>query len=169
MDDVRIYPRPLPAEEVRELYLAGWRDATLTAGGGGQSARWSIAVPTGLEGTYRVDLRGTDSAGHVKVAPVWNAADLSSPTWSGNADSTGPRVTVCKALVSGSTYRYVAVAQDYNLSETGFTFLCPITGRSNYQSPWFLAAVPAGTEKLYQLTADCQSNTTAAVQASGVR
>jgi len=106
-----------------------------------------------------------DSAGHSKVAPVWNTADLSSPTWSGSADSTGPRVTVCKAPVSGSINRYVAVAQDYNLSETGFTFICPITGRSTYRSPWFLTTVPAGTEKLYQLTADCQSSTTAAVQA----
>jgi hypothetical protein len=59
----------------------------------------------------------------------------------------------------------VAVAQDYNLSETGFAFICPVTGRSTYRSPWFLATVPAGSEKLYQLTADCQSNTTATVQA----
>ena len=151
---------------MREQYLAGWRDATLTAGSGATSARWSVTVPTGLEGTYRVDGRATDTAGRSQVAPVWNTAELSSPTWSGNADNTGPRVTVCKALVSGSTYRYVAVAQDYNLAETGFTFICPITGRSTYRSPWFLAAVPAGTEKLYQLTADCQSDSTATVQAT---
>ena len=166
VDDVRIYPRGLPAEEVQEQYLAGWRDTTLTAGSGATSARWSVTVPTGLEGTYRVDGRATDTAGRSQVAPVWNTAELSSPTWSGNADNTGPRVTVCKALVSGSTYRYVAVAQDYNLAETGFTFICPITGRSTYRSPWFLAAVPAGTEKPYQLTADCQSDSTATVQAT---
>ena len=125
-----------------------------------------MTVPTGLEGAYRVDLRATDSAGHGKVAPVWNTAGLSSPAWSGNVDNLGPRVTVCKALVSGSTYRYVAIAQDYSLSEAGFTFICPITGRSTYRSPWFLAVVPAGTEKLYQLTADCQSSTTETVQAT---
>ena len=125
-----------------------------------------MAVPTGLEGAYRVDLRSTDTVGHTRIAPVWSTADLTSPVWAGNADNIGPRVTVCKQVVSGSTYQYAIVAQDYNLSETGFTSICPITGRSYYRSPWFLTAVPGGTQKLYRFTAGCNSDTTATVQAT---
>jgi uncharacterized repeat protein (TIGR01451 family) len=166
LDDVRLYALVLPDEEIRSLYLAGWRDTTLTASTGSKSARWSVAVPTGLEGAYRVDLRSTDTAGHTRIAPVWSTADLTSPVWAGNADNIGPRVTVCKQVVSGSTYQYAIVAQDYNLSETGFTSICPITGRSYFRSPWFLTAVPAGTQKLYRFTAGCNSDTTATVQAT---
>ncbi len=153
VDDVRFYGRVLSANEIADLYNAGWHTTTLSAGGATvDSATWSMKVPTttlGFEGTYRLDLRGTDSNGHTQA--------VSEPRhlWQGEIDNLAPRVTLCKALVSGTTYRYVAEAQDYNLVEQGFAAPCAISSRTNYQSPWLLSTIPTGDAKLNKLRADC--------------
>jgi uncharacterized repeat protein (TIGR01451 family) len=95
-------------------------------------------------------MRGQDVAGHAET--VGSASLL----WRGEADNLPPRVTLCRELVSANTYRYVAVAQDYNLVETGFSSPCAISSRDYFRSPWYVAAVPAGTQKLYDVRADCQ-------------
>ena len=142
VDDVRLYPVALPAEEIRGMYLEGWRPATLAASGVTVHASgWTLPIPAGLEGSYRVDLRANDNANHSWIAPIWSGGGQATPTWSGELDSTPPRMTLCKALVSGTTYRYVTLAQDYNLVETGFTTPCGV-GRHHRQRLLQLALVP---------------------------
>ena len=117
-----------------------------------------MIVPTGLEGTYRVDLRGTDNGGRSKTAPAWSTAGLSSPAWRGSADSTGPRLNVCLAPIANGNYLWWVFAQDYNLAEAGTRSGCPLTitpTRTYYSSPWFASTAPPGTQKLYKLTFEC--------------
>jgi hypothetical protein len=160
IDQVRIYGRALPAQEIVDLYHAGWRPATLTQSGNGVvSSRWAITVPPALEGVYDIEMRGRDVAGHVE------AVSQRGVLWRGDADNLDPRVTLCSP-VTGTPNRYVTVAQDFNLTEQGFSSPCPISSRSYFQSSWFVAAVPAGTQKLYQITAACQLTSTPTLQAT---
>ena len=92
-------------------------------------------------------------------APIWSGGSQATPTWSGEVDSTAPRVTLCKALVSGTTYRYVTLAQDYNLVETNLTTPCGLSAtiaKGYFNSPWYLGSTSSSDPKLYQLTASCQ-------------
>ena len=152
IDEVRIYGRPLSANEIVDLYHAGWQTAALAAAG--ETGSYTVTVPSGLEGSYRVDLRAADNAGH--IAAVQDRAAL----WSGVIDNMAPRVTLCKALGTGAIYRFVAVAQDYHLVETNFTSPCPISSRTYFLSPWLLSGLQEGQQQLNQVRADCQSNST---------
>ena len=162
IDEVRIYGRALNGNEIADLYNAGWHTGIpATSGANVESTSWTMAVPTatlGFEGTYRLDLRGGDMANHSQ------AVSERSHLWTGEIDNLGPRVTLCRALVTAaqstvSTYRYVTVAQDYNLVETGFSSPCAISSRTNFRSPWVLGTLPAGTDKLYQVRAECELDT----------
>lgn len=164
LDDLRIYRRGLNRREIADLVHAGWQPATpATTDQGLESMAWNVSVPTtpaGLEGTYRVDLRGTDKAGHV------NAVNETSALWSGDIDNISPTVTLCRELVSGATYRYVTVAEDYNLVEGGFASPCAISSRTYNQSPWLAGRLSPATPKLYALRAECQSDSTATPEAA---
>lgn len=148
LDDLRIYRRALPATEVADLYRVVWQPATVNTPGAGVSA-WTAGVPDGLEGYYQLDLRGTDAAGQ---------ADNSGHTagiWSGIADTLAPRVTLTRRAV-GTNYRYTATAQDFNLTEQGFSSLCGagvVSARTYFQPSWYTAHASAG--RLSQLTAVC--------------
>ena len=170
VDDLRIYPRGLPAQEVADLYHAGWQAATLAQSGDGvERTTWTVDVPVGagtttlppgLEGSYQVEMRSQDVAGHAEMVAA------PSLLWRGEADNVPPRAILCRRLVSGNTYRYVAVAQDYNLAETGFSSPCAISSRSYFRSPWYAAVVPVGTQKLYDVRADCQMSGSPPLQAT---
>lgn len=166
IDDVRIYPRALPAEEVKGLYLAGWSQATLQGSAGAELRNWSAGAPAGLEGFYQVALRGVDAGGHAQT--VDGRAEL----WRGAADTLAPRVTLQRTALDPSTYRYTVLAQDFNLVEDGFTSPCGagvITTRVYNVSAWYLAAVgenSAHPSRLYQLGAECQLPAGAVEQAT---
>ncbi len=156
IDDVRIYPRPLSAAELRSLYLSGWRQATLNQHGAGvEAANWTAAVPSGLEGLYQVGLRGTDVDGHTQ------AAGSRDEIWRGAADTLAPRVVLHRTAVDPSTFQYTVVAEDFNLAETDFTSPCGagvIDARTYFVSPWYLAAVGEDTghpSRLFRITASC--------------
>ena len=111
VDDVRIYGRALPPQEIADLYHAGWQAATLPSGAGRRSSRtsWTAAVPAGLEGSYQIEMRGRDAAEHAEA--------VSDPSllWRGEADNLKPRVTLS---LNATTNQYTTVAEDYHLVET---------------------------------------------------
>ncbi len=64
LDDVRFYARALNRYELMDLANSGWRTASLAASEAGViQSEWSLSLPSGLEGVYKVDLMGTDTAG----------------------------------------------------------------------------------------------------------
>ena len=160
VDDLRIYGRALLAQEIADLYHGGWQPATLAQSGNAVvSSRWTFTVPPGLEGVYDIRIRGRDVAGHVEAI---NEPGL---LWRGEVDNLKPRVILCSGA-GGSAGKYVAVAEEYNLVEQGFSSPCPISTRTYFQSPWYLAAVPTGMPKLFKLTAACELSTSPTLQAT---
>jgi hypothetical protein len=152
LDDVRIYPRALSPLEVQELAQTGWQTATLAESGADVYVTdWTASVPQGLEGAYRLDLRGTDLAGNDRVI---------ASAWRGNVDTLAPRVTLTRTTV-GDVYRYTTVAEDFDLTETGFRSPCgvgAVSERQAFQSSWYRTLSgqrPQGQERLYRLTATC--------------
>lgn len=119
---------------------------------------WSYTPPTGVEGNYRLDLRGSDAAGLVD-----NSAG-SRNVWSGGVDTLAPRATLEKQMI-GNKIRYTTVAQDINLSEKGFNTPCGagvVTDRQYAQSSQDLTASGQGSDasqRLTQLTAVCELDT----------
>lgn len=158
VDDVYVYPRALSALEVAILAQTGWQAATLSQSGDGvKFANWSADVPEGVEGAFALDLRGTDTAGHV------GAADLAAQAWSGNLDTLAPRVALT-LTVSGGQYRYTTVAEDFNLWPGGFASPCGagvVNETEYFRSPWYMATVGQSglADKVYRLTADCTMST----------
>ncbi|MBC8422435.1 MAG: hypothetical protein H8E01_00230, partial [Chloroflexi bacterium] len=148
MDDVHIYPRSLSELEVQALYDSAWREATLIDVGSGVDRKgWSFQVPEGLEGDYQIDLRGYDVGGH---------SGINQGVWRGEVDTLAPRLTLTRAELDASTYRYRVEAQDFNLTEEGFNSPCGagvVSGREYYRSEWYtgLTDLP----RLYGLTAEC--------------
>ncbi|NJL35165.1 MAG: LamG domain-containing protein, partial [Chloroflexaceae bacterium] len=71
IDQLIIEQRSLSAADVQALYAAAsvlWRPATLDQNGPGvASSPWNLDIPEGLEGTYQLDLRGTDALGNQTV------------------------------------------------------------------------------------------------------
>ncbi len=153
LDDVRIYPRALSEIEINALYQSRWRETTV-APAGGELASWTDAPPAGLEGSYRLDLRGWDAAGHAD-----NSVE-SRGAWRGEVDTLAPRLTMTRTIV-GPYCRYTTVAQDFSLDADRFETPCGVgvaTEHRYFQSPWY-AALSGGTSDtarpLYQLTAVC--------------
>ncbi len=155
IDDVRIYPRALPALEVADLYHAGWQAASLPAGStGAESTSWTMAVPRGLEGSYQVEMRGTDVAGHTETATG------SAVLWRGEADNLPPRLTVTRQQASPTTWRFTTEAEDYHLDKTRYSSPCGNASVTytyyNYLSPWYLGA-SGDSQKLFHQRAVCIS------------
>ena len=156
IDDVRIYPRALAPLEVQALAQSGWQATTLSPSGGVgvPLVNWNSLAPAGVEGSYRVDVRGGDMAGHL------DNSTQSQGIWRGDVDTLAPRVSLARTTV-GALYHYTATAQDYNLLQQGFGSVCGagvVTGREYFQAPWYTALsgqVTTSTQKLYRLTAAC--------------
>jgi len=150
LDEARIYPRALSAAEVQALYQSAWQGAPASPGGAGVTlGTWTAQVPAGLEGAYRLDLRGQDVAGHL---------DTSAETqgwWQGEVDTLAPRVSLTRQDL-GSANRFTTSAQDFNLAEEGFNSACGagvVTERQDFVAPWYLAL--QGQQRLFQLEATC--------------
>ncbi len=153
LDDVRIYPRALSALEIQALAASGWQAASLI-GAGTRFAVWDAQPPSGLEGSYRFDVRGQDCYGLVDTSV------RSQGAWRGEVDTLAPRVVLTRTTVNGKL-RYTATAVDYNLVESGFSSPCGagvFTVREPFESPWYVALAGQtqnGNERLYRLTAVC--------------
>jgi hypothetical protein len=152
LDEVGLYPRALSAAEVKALYDRRWR-AGAVAQKGAPASTWSAQVPGGLEGSYEIDLRGADQLGQ------WGTGDANR--WFGMIDTLGPRVSIQKEAGSGGKTRYTTVAEDFNLSEQGFSSPCGsgvISGRETFQSSWYRASLPTTElgQSLYRLVASCE-------------
>ncbi len=152
IDDIRIYARALMPEEILGLANGGWQIvAPLQNGAGVASTTWNTNPPAGLEGAYRMDLRGWDLAGH-------NSQATNTGVWLGEVDTTGPRLTVTSTVVDDTTYRYTTLAQDFNLTETGFNSPCGagvVSDYSTFNAPWY-QPYAGGVERLYEITAECE-------------
>ena len=171
IDDLRIFPQALGASEIATLALSGWRDTSLTARGNTVSqTEWSANLPQGLEGFYRVDLRGRDTLDNIATT------GQSRNVWSGTLDTLAPRSTLLAEQIGRGSMlrtRYTLTAEDYNLSDQNLDIPsgCKpvVTSREFYGSAWYRthagAAAPA---RLFKLTATCeiagvQANTQARV------
>ena len=119
-------------------------------------------MPAGLEGSYQVEMRGRDVAGHVE------AVSEPSLLWRGEADNLKPRVTLSKKTVDSTTNEYTTVAEDYHLAETNFTSPCGagvITARETFRSPWYLGST-GDSQRLVRLIAVCQKTGAVTEQAA---
>ena len=87
----------------------------------GTSTSWSLAVPSGVEGFFQIDLRATDSLGNETVA---------AKVWSGLVDTKAPRLVLSIAATGRSRRKgqfvevaYECGAQDLFLNTA--TYRCP--------------------------------------------
>ncbi|MCP4642914.1 MAG: hypothetical protein GY851_20880, partial [bacterium] len=162
LDDVRIYARALPVLEVQALYDSRWRAVSLPESGADVvRTGWTYTIPSGLEGSYRVDLRGWDTVGNHSRGDS-NSRDL----WRGALDTLPPRVELRQRnweYGSTSYVRYDFGAQDFNLSEDDLQDPCADKARHlerEYMSaPWYAALVGQSTQdstRLYELDGKCR-------------
>ncbi len=150
LDEARIWPRPLSAVEIAALAAEGFRPAELAGSGAGVvETGWTAGAPAGLEGSYRLDLRGQDAAGHAG-APRLGA-------WEGGVDTLAPRLVLTRTVESTGAIHYLATAQDFNLEEAGFKSPCGVgvvSSRLAFDAPWY-AELFGDDNRLNSLTADC--------------
>nr|MBC8449122.1 PD40 domain-containing protein [Chloroflexota bacterium] len=150
LDDVRVYARALSALEVQALHREGWQLAAVTWSGEWlDQTRWTAALPAGLEGYYRLDLRAADTAGHLIPA--------NADAWRGDVDTLAPRLALTRTAASSLSYRYTTAAQDFNLTEDGFRSPCGagvVTSRGYFDTAWY-QALSQGQDRLYDLNATC--------------
>ncbi|MFQ5595075.1 MAG: LamG-like jellyroll fold domain-containing protein, partial [Anaerolineae bacterium] len=118
---------------------------------------WSYDVPAGLEGNYRIDLRGTDKAGLPDNSN--NSRDL----WRGIIDTLAPRVSITRTM-AGSKYRYTTVARDLNLGEQGFLSPC---GAGVVKDRAYVDRGAGSGPQLIRLTAICDLGSTSTVAEVG--
>jgi subtilisin-like proprotein convertase family protein len=121
LDDMRVYPRSLAGVEVADLAHANWRTATMDPNVG--QSNWSLDVPDGLEGVYRLDLRGVDAADHYSFNGQGAALNQT-------VDSLPPRATLTQETGTswGPQYHYVFTAEDMALSLSGLSTPCDRDG-----------------------------------------
>jgi len=126
LDEIAIFKRALSAEEVATLYripARQWRPATLAQRGAGiHTSTWTLPAPSGLEGLYQIDLRGTDVLGN---------RQMTANAWRGIVDTNAPRVTL-SGQATGQSYldtatgtpryeiTYTCRAEDFQLNEASF-------------------------------------------------
>ena len=132
-----------------------WGDATVL-NPGATTSDWSRAVPSGLEGVYEIDLRGSDMLGNRNDdTSTWQA-------WQGEIDTRDPRAVITmtyRGAGSAAQTVYEGWAEDFNLTEDGFQFPCPLQAadREYYDDVWW-NEVTSGTQRLYRLTPACIVN-----------
>ena len=120
MDDVRVYARALKVAEINDLANTGWRQVDM--GGGGSS--WSIPIPAGLEGVYRVDLLSSENGTNIAYNPQTPAANHI-------IDTIDPHVSYTRQATSADNqnqYVYTLHADDFYLAEVGLVTPCGDNG-----------------------------------------
>ncbi|NCC32469.1 MAG: LamG domain-containing protein, partial [Chloroflexia bacterium] len=149
LDDLKIYQRSLTADQVRSLTAAGWQPTTLSAQGSGVTeASWQTTPPLGLEGTYALHLRSTDSVGNQQIL---------SAAWIGQLDTLAPRAVLTRQIAPTQT-TYELIASDLNLDADALSFApCQLQeGTSErYVLPWLLAAAGRGYVLPFRTTFRC--------------
>jgi subtilisin-like proprotein convertase family protein len=159
LDDVRLYPRPLSTGELAsEFSLAPWQPTSQGSSGAGVTfTTWQGKAPSGLEGEYYLNLRGSDTNG---------AQAETSQAWRGIVDTSAPRVLdALRRNWRGSTYHIFRV-QDYYLSENKYQMdvTCRVTPQHNglyldqrafFETPWFKDFTDQGTARLVEATVYC--------------
>ncbi len=87
--------------------------------------------------------------------------------WSGELDTLAPRVAITRTVADGR-YHYETVAEDYNLVRDGFSSPCGAgVGEGESFSAWWyqtLFGSAPGAERLYRLTATCDTPATGLFQ-----
>ncbi len=129
IEQIAALPAGLTSEQAEPLLNRTWTPVTLAQRGAGvATTTWRFPVPTGLENSYQIDLRGYDLLGNRAI---------SSNLWRGTIDTRDPRV-VMRATATGATYtdtaddtlrhavQFVCAVQDRNLDES--SFVCPGQG-----------------------------------------
>lgn len=155
IDDVKIYTRALTDLEITAMTHSGWRDAQLSSSG--SDLTWSAPVLPGLEGPYRVDVRGWDQFNHYDTS-----RDVDHQ-WSGVVDTLAPRFKFERTIDPIDPYlaHYTFSVEDTYLDEsTIHQNLCDdieVT-REYFNTSWHLSTgVPPNTT-LYRLSGTCSGD-----------
>ena len=115
LDDVRVYPNALTSLEVNALAQTGFRSALVAPTGAGVTAgTWIMTPPAGLEGLYRLDVRGKDVNGLIDLTNLGNSQ------WTGMVDSLAPRIIHSEKFNYGDRTWHLFAAQDFNLDINSF-------------------------------------------------
>ncbi|HZW04621.1 MAG TPA: LamG-like jellyroll fold domain-containing protein, partial [Anaerolineaceae bacterium] len=152
IDDVQIFTRPLSNGEIVALAQTGWRSADLSG------STWSAPVLFGLEGSYRVDVRGWDNQGHFDTG--WDV----DHQWSGIVDTLAPRFSFTRTIDPDdpNLAHFRFSVEDTLLDKNSIRQnLCQEVQwtREYFNSSWYLATgVPPNTS-LYRLSGSCTGDT----------
>ncbi len=137
-----------------ELIDPDWRPFAIDQPGASiVSSSWAYTIPTGLEGFYRLGMRGVDQLGNRDPQPFnWEV-------WRGQIDTAAPRAVLGIYFTGfGSTEQthYLFSAEDFNLTETGLQSPCApgALERFTYPTDWWRDWFNDGT-RLFQVTARC--------------
>ncbi len=126
------------------------QNAILVTGSGTDLATWTAQVPAGLEGPYRLDVRGMDAAGHKDVHRGMRTQ------WMGQVDTLAPRVGFTRTATASGDH-YEVTAQDFNLIENGFNSPCGagvIDQRQYFDESWYTNLWP-DDPRLFRLSVAC--------------
>jgi hypothetical protein len=89
IDNVAVYRQVLSADQIAEYYHMEWQETALSASGSGvNETEWSYEMPAGLEGSYRIQLRTTDSNNNISFG------DQDNGDWAGHIGLAPPALTV---------------------------------------------------------------------------
>ena len=134
-----------------------WQAVALAQSGAGViTSTWTHPVPAEVEGVYEIDLRGTDVLGNRNDdTSTWQA-------WQGEIDNFVPRAALTityRGAGHAAQTVYEGRAEDFNLTEDGFQFPCPLQAadRVYYDDAWW-SDVTSDTQRLYRLTPACIVN-----------
>ncbi len=155
IDDVKVFPRALSDLEIIAMTRSGWREAQLSDTGSGLT--WSAPVLPGLEGPYRVDVRGWDNFNLFDTS--WNV----DHQWSGVVDTLAPRITLQRTIDPDDQFlaHYTFTIEDSYLDESSIhQNVCDqitIT-REYFNSSWFLATGAPPNTTLYRVSGTCSAD-----------
>jgi len=124
LEQIAALPANVTNDEAQTLLDAAgrvWLPATLVQPGAHVSA-WGMQVPTGLEGEYQIDLRGTDLLDNRAVSPgVWRGViDTLPPRLVMSATPTGASYFDSAANLPRYEFLYTCSAEDRYLVEEAF-------------------------------------------------
>ncbi|MCA0353706.1 MAG: hypothetical protein LCH85_17065 [Chloroflexi bacterium] len=119
IDQVRIYDRALSAKDIG-LLASSWTNASLT-GASSVSADWNYQIPNGLQGLYKLSLRGTDTFSNTEsIATIWR----------GMLDSVAPNISLSATHQGGglaASTVYTITASDLFLDPATLSTPCQTT------------------------------------------
>jgi hypothetical protein len=137
-----------------EVVDPDWLPLTIDqAGAGVIDSAWTYTIPIGLEGFYRLGLRGVDQIGNRSDQSfAWEA-------WRGEIDTAAPRASLevyFTGFDSTAQTHYVVSIEDFNLTEVDLAQPCGAASvqRFYYPTNWWRTWFDDNT-RLFQITAEC--------------